>query len=573
VGGRGGRRRIGPPLSMLPEIVLSLLRRSVAPLRVAWRRNWIYRQFLNGRLADRVEHQPVDTLAHRLEDADGLLKGRFRFVGQTVEARTISVFECTPPSEAWAQALHGFEWVGALAVAGGDAARHLATQLITEWLHRFSRYGEPAWLPEVTARRLLAIMAHGRFVLANSEILWRSKLFVSLRQQVAQLGRIASEAPEGLSRLEAAAIHVLARACFGDNPRRIESALAGLATELAQQILPDGGHVSRSPEDLLLAYRQIVMVIDALSAAGIDVPVWLRSAHDRAAPMLRFFRHADGALAVFNGGSEANPRMVEALLARDEVRGQPFLYAPHSGYQRLTAARSLAILDCGGPPPPSLSTHAHAGCLAFEFDAHGNRLVVNCGAEKDDGSRWDGALRTTAAHSTVTVADTSMLPILSAGLARDLLGPRLLSHPARIASDRRETPHGWRVDAAHEFYCPEFGIVHERMLTLSSHGNRLTGADRLSSHASRRKRAGIPFAIRFHIHPDVRVSPSLSGDILLKLPNGEGWRFRHAGSVSIEESVYAGHNGVRRAEQLVLTGQVGNEPVETAWVFEQIGTE
>lgn len=566
------RRRAGAPLSMLPDMLRALLWRAFTPLRIAWRRNWLYRQLLDGRLTDRIQNQPVDTVARQLEDADALLKGQFHFAGQTVEINNSSVFDAAPPNEAWAQALHGFEWLGALAAAGGDAARNLATQLITEWLERFAAYREPAWLPAVTARRLLAILAHGRLVLANSEILWRSKLFVSLRLQTGQLGRIVNETPEGLPRLEAAAVNVLARCCLGQSPKRIESALVGLAPQIARQVLPDGGHISRSPEALLFAYRQIVMVVDALTAAGVDIPAWLRSAHDRAAPMLRFFRHADGALAVFNGGGEANARMTEALLARDEVRGQPFLYAPHSGYQRLAAGRSLVILDCGAPPPPEFSTHAHAGCLAFEFGAHGNRLVVNCGSE-DDGSRWNGALRTTAAHSTVTLADTSMLPILSPGLARDLLGPRLLPNAARVASERRETPHGWRVDAAHEYYAPEFGIVHERMLTLSPHGNRLTGADRLLREPLRRKRAAVPFSIRFHIHPDVRVSPSLSGDILLKLPNGEGWRFRHAGSVSIEESVYAGHGGARRAEQLVLTGQVANEPVETAWVFEQIGTE
>jgi len=567
------QRRAGPTLAMLPEILRALLWRWFAPLRTAWRRNWIYRQFLDGRLPDRIRFQPFDTLPRRLEDADSFLKGRFRFAGQTVDAKNTSVFNTTPPGRAWAYALHGFEWLGALAVAGGDAARNLAVQLVTEWLERYARYDEPAWLPEVMARRLLMVLAHGRLVLANSEILWRSKLFVSLRQQTAQLGRIAKEAPAGLPCLESAAVHVLARACLDDSPRRIESALAALEPEIANQILPDGGHIGRSPETLLLAYRQVVMVIDALTAAGIAVPTWLRSAHDRAAPMLRFFRHADGGLAVFNGGGEASPRMVEALLARDEVRGQPFLHAPHSGYQRLAAARSLAILDCGAPPPPAQSTEAHAGCLAFEFGANGHRLVVNCGAEKNEGARWDGALRTTAAHSTVTIADTSMLPILAPGLARDLLGPRLLAFEARVASERNETPHGWRVEAAHDYYVPEFGIVHERMLTLAPRGNRLTGSDRLLRHASRKKRAAVPFAIRFHIHPDVRVSPSMSGDILLKLPNGEGWRFRHSGSVAIEESVYAGHNGVRRAEQLVLTGQVGNEPIESAWVFEQIGTE
>jgi uncharacterized heparinase superfamily protein len=91
--------------------------------------------------------------------------------------------------------------------------------------------------------------------------------------------------------------------------------------------------------------------------------------------------------------------------------------------------------------------------------------------------------------------------------------------------------------------------------------------------AARRDRHAVPYTVRFHIHPDVRVSPSHSGDVLLKLPGGEGWRFRHGGPIAIEESIYVGHGSVRRAEQLVLTGEIRNEAVEIAWAFEQIGVE
>ena len=82
---------------------------------------------------------------------------------------------------------------------------------------------------------------------------------------------------------------------------------------------------------------------------------------------------------------------------------------------------------------------------------------------------------------------------------------------------------------------------------------------------------GIAFAIRFHIHPEVRVSPSQGGDVLLKLPNGDGWRFRSDAPVVLEESVYLGGDASRRAEQLVLSGTVADSPVDIAWVFEHVG--
>jgi uncharacterized heparinase superfamily protein len=566
------RRRAGVTFAMGPELCGAALRLALAPFRVIWRGSLIYRLFLHGGMPDRIHHQPFDAVPRRLEDADSLLRRRFRFAGEAIDIKNGSVFDVSPPSAAWAAGLHAFEWLPPLSGAGGEAARDFASRLITEWLGRYSRYTEPAWLPEIMARRLVQIFAHGRFVIANSDMLWRSQLFVSLRQQAAVLGRIANEAPPGLPRLEAAVARLLCEACLDSDPRRMAAALEALGKELTLQILPDGGHVSRCPEELLAAYRQIVMALDALAAIDAPAPDWLRGAHDRVAPMLRFFRHGDGALALFNDGGEGDARTVAVLLARDEVRGQPFLHSPHSGFQRLAAGRSLAIIDCGAPPPGPFSTRAHAGCLAFEFGSGANRIVVNCGAEKEASARWNGTLRSTAAHSTVTLADTSMMPILAPGIARQLLGARLLDSSSVPVTNRSETRQGWRVEASHGYYVPDFGIVHRREVTLSPRGTSLTGCDHLLPDATRGG-GSTPFAVRFHIHPDIRVSPAVSGDILLKLPNGEGWRFRHAGSAQIEESVYVGQGSTRRSEQIVLGGEVKDQPVEIAWAFEQIGSE
>lgn len=551
---------------MLRELLWRLLR----PLRVWYRRTWFYRRFLKGPLSDRILFHPYDALPRRLEDADMLLRGRFRFASDMLEVREGSVFDQRPPSEDWLRTLHSFSWLPPLALAGGEPARALATNLISQWLKRHARYSEPVWSPEIIARRLVHLFAHGRLVIANSDLLWRSKVFVSLREQSRMLARIAGEAPDGMPRFEAAAAMALSGACLGDSQRRLEEGLRRLEGEIARQILPDGGHVSRSPEDLLNCYRMIMMVMDALSSGGLDVPQGIRAAHDRIAPAIRFFRHGDGALALFNGGTECDPRTVAGLLARDEVRGQPFGFAPHSAYQRLAAGKSLLVLDCGAAPPGAFSIGAHAGCLAFELSSGNQRIVVNCGAAGASQPKWESALRATAAHSTVVIGDTSTATILPPGFARNLLGARLLHGPRTIDTRRTETTQGWSVEASHDGYAAPFGLRHERQVTMSTQGFAVTGADRLLP-VPVRNRKELAFAIRFHIHPDIRMSPSQGGGVLLKLPNGEGWRFRSGMPVAIEESVYLGAEQVRRAEQIVLSGKVGEQPVEVAWVFEQIG--
>jgi len=276
------------------------------------------------------------------------------------------------------------------------------------------------------------------------------------------------------------------------------------------------------------------------------------------APMLRFFRLSDGTLAMFNGGRECDSRMVAGLLARDEVRGQPFAFAPHSGYQRLAAGRTLLVMDCGPPPQGAFAADAHAGCLSFEFSSGNQRVVVNCGAAPDE-AKWGASLRATAAHSTVTLADRSMATVMSGGMA-DLLGPRLLGGPQTIETNRQETASGWTVSAAHDGYLAPFGIAHERRLTLSPNGTMLSGEDRLVRRAPRRGRESTAFAVRFHIHPDVRVSPSQGGGAILKLASGEGWRFQASGGeLAIEESIYLGGDVARRTDQLVIAGVMRNE--------------
>ena len=451
--------------------------------------------------------------------------------------------------------------------AGGDNARRLATNLIGQWIKRHGAYSEPAWLPHVMAQRLAAIFSHGRLVIQNSDMMWRSRLFVSLREQCKILERIATEAPDGLPRLQTAAVLALSGLCLDDSAKRREAGLRRLEDEIERQILPDGGHVSRSPETLLDAYRHIVSVMECLSAVGEEPPHVLRNAHDRMAPMLRFFRHGDGALALFQGGSEGDARMIAGLLARDEVRGQPFQHARHSGYQRLAAGRTLCVLDCGRIAPGAFALDAHAGTNAFELSSGNNRIVVNCGTGGLTNPSWNWALRATAAHSTLTLSDTSSAQILTAGVARSLLGPRLVGGPQEVSSRRTETAQGWKVEATHDAYLAQFGVRHERQITLSPQGLMLTGRDRLVGALPK----GLNFAVRFHIHPDIRVSRLEGGGILLKLANGEGWRFRAGGgTLEVEESVYLGGAVVRRTEQLVINGKTTNAPVEIAWVFEQI---
>ena len=153
--------------------------------------------------------------------------------------------------------------------AGGDNARKLATNLIGQWVKRYAGYSEPVWLPHVMARRLASIFSHGRLVILNSEMMWRSQPVRLAARTVqtagADFARGAGRCAAVRSRRGAGAV---GRCAWTTASSGCETGLQRLEDEIERQILPDGGHVSRSPEALLTAYRHVVMVLEALSGGG-----------------------------------------------------------------------------------------------------------------------------------------------------------------------------------------------------------------------------------------------------------------------------------------------------------------
>jgi uncharacterized heparinase superfamily protein len=578
--GRYAQVRKPSPMALVPEAVRVAIAQGCDDVMSLVRGTWFYRQTLTGQVPVRIHAYTDDYRARVLQDADALMRGRFRLGGHAVDIRQGSIFDQKPPCAAFAAALHGFDWLRHLEAAGGDLARDFALKLTQHWLNRNARYAAPAWRPEVTAERLINLFCHGRFFLGDLDETWRSKFFTSLRDQSLVLTRSLHRAPDGLPRLKGAAALSLAGLCLADD-RFVGAGLKRFSAEIDRQILPDGGHVSRSPAQLLDVARLLTMLKQALALTGREPDPALDQMLDRTLLLLKFFRMGDGALAVFGGGGEEDARIIAGLVAQDQRQDQRLTHLSESGYHRLALGRGVVLFDAGAPAEGAFSTGAHAGCLSFEMSSGAHRLVVNCGAFAGGDPSWQRALRSTPAHSTLTLDERSQATVLTEGFLARLLGPRLIGGPIGVEMRRLESAHGLSVEASHDAYVAHYGLVHQRRMTLSRGGFTLTGADRIvpvnpnppSGH--RDARNGVPYAIRFHIHPDVKLSLAQGGSsVILKLPNREGWRFRcGGGDLSVEESIYFGGGGSsRRTEQIVIRNSVKAQAAESAWVFEQVGS-
>ena len=125
------------------------------------------------------------------------------------------------------------------------------------------------------------------------------------------------------------------------------------------------------------------------------------------------------------------------------------------------------------------------------------------------GPDWAKAGRATAAHSTLTLGETSCLEFLDIdSFAGRWLGARALTPYPAVKIERVEDLAGVWLTASHDAYLRRFGVIHARRLFLSLDGGELAGEDLLSPPEGRKAQGpdGTEFAVRFHLHPDVEAA-------------------------------------------------------------------
>jgi uncharacterized heparinase superfamily protein len=525
---------------------------------------------LRGLRADRLIVAPQDLRTADPTIAADIYAGYFAFAGKLATVNGQTPFRIEPPSRAWAEVLYGFGWLRHLRAADTPLARANARALVDDFITGNHARDPAASDPRVVARRVISLLSQAPLVLEGADHVFYSRYLRAIARDGAHLMRIVRllDGEEKLTALVALAYLTLAMAGAEGWSKRVTR---WLEVTLAQDILPDGGHVSRNIRFHLELIADLLPLREVYVRRGIEVPRELVGAIDRMIPMLRLFRHGDGSLALFNGMGLTPAGLVAALLAHDSAMGQPILHAVQSGYERLEAGSTVVVADCGAPPPVLHSREAHAGALAFEMSTGPYRLVVSCGVPRGGPAEIRQAVRATAAHSTLVIDDRSSARFLAPGGFGDRLGPVIIAGPETMPAWRGTREDGAQVlEMSQDGYEPAFALTHMRRLSLDATGERLSGIDSVSGEG----RPEAPNAVlRFHLHPAVKASRLGDGHFIIMVqPNGETWGFEtNAETVWLEDSMFfAAADGARRTSQIVVAFAAIPGTMVT-WSFHRIG--
>ncbi|WP_324748898.1 heparinase II/III family protein [Sphingomonas sp. LY54] len=536
--------------------------------RLAWRTPF-HTLRLRGRFPLKLLAVPKDPIAGDKAAGTAILQGQILHRGRSVPIDKLDFADPTIPQD-FADYLQSFAWLRDLAAAATrEKACQIAERLVRKWLDSHAdTISERAWRADLWGRRILFWTAYAPYVLSSRDLVYRSAVLNALARGARHLDRSADKAPAGLQRVTAWAGVITAAVVVQGGPARLGAGEAGLIRALATALHEDGGLVSRSPTDQLRLVEILSQLRTVYNAARRDMPEEIADALSGSVAALLSVTLGDDALSSWQGGNMVSARRVLAAIEGSGVSTRALRQARGWGYHRLEARKSIAIFDAAPPPPSRTIAGGCASTLAFEFSDGPDRLIVNCGGARPPAlpDALIQGLRTTAAHTTVTLGDRNSTAVHDDGS----LGKGV----SQVELSRDETGGTTMVEASHDGYVRRFGLLHQRQLLLSADGRELKGEDCLMPGGRRRRAEPIPFAVRFHLAPAVEVTSTADGQgALLRIRGHTTWQFRcRGGQLTIEDSLWIdGDAKPHPSLQLVVSGETPADGMTISWVLKRAG--
>jgi uncharacterized heparinase superfamily protein len=507
------------------------------------------------------DHVPGDRLR-----GEALLSGRLA-VGSEVLMLGDLDFARVGAEGPMAERLQGFSWLRDLsAAASRESGARVAEAIAGRWLLAHGTRVDEAWAPHLWGERILFWAAYAPYILSSTDGGYRSALLNTLARGARHLDSSADKAAPGLKRVTAWCGVIAAGLLVQGGVSRVARGEAGLARALALSQFDDGGFVSRSPFEQVQLVDRLGLLRACYFAAKQTLPEGIEQAAAAALAALHGVTMGDGALSSWQGCNPGETGRLTALIEGCGLRARPLRQARGWGYQRISALGTIIVLDAAPPPPQKMVAQGSASTLAFEMSDGPQRLVVNCGGPgplpTDLSADLVQGLRTTAAHSTLVLADTNSTNILPDGS----LGKGVED----VAIDRTEDNDASRLEASHDGYVRAFGLIHKRSLMLGNDGKELRGLDQLIAKGRKKIRESAAYAVRFHLAPGIEVTITADGmGAILRSKGAPPWNFRcRGGSLTTEESLWIdGRGQPRRTTQLAVVGEVSSLGGEIGWQF------
>jgi len=459
------------------------------------------------------------------------------------------------------KSLNSFFWLFSLDL---KSSKKNTQDIILQWINKNHRYNSKSWELDILAKRIISWTSNSRLTYEDGNNEYKNKFNSIIKKQINHLINEIEQSEWNDDRMIGCAAIILAGLSYQDKDSYLDTGLDLLKKLVKFSFDNEGFPKSRSIRQLCFYLKYFILIREWFKESQTEIPEFINENLYYLGQAYAFSSQNNKVDLLFNGNHETNNVDFNHYLKK---LGYIFKNKNNElgGYVALNNKKISLIMDIGSSPDKKFSSNYQAGALSFEIISNGKKLICNSGYYQNHNHQLNELSKSSATHSTLILDDRSSCKFnktknKSSKVSRGL---RILKKNIILKKNY------WKVNAAHDGYLKQYGIIHEREIEFYPEHIKFVGHDKIISKNSI---TNLKFEIRFHLEPNIKIMKTQNNKSILIEFDGEGWKFNSDNNnMDIENGLYFGRkDSFVDNQNIVISGMTNDENQTIKWEITKI---
>ena len=456
--------------------------------------------------------------------------------------------------------IHSFYWLFSIDLKSSNKVTQL---IIKNWITKNQNYQTKSWEIDILSKRIIAWISNSKITYDESDINYKNIFNEIISKQVNHLINEIDRSSKLNDKMIGCTAITIAGIAYKNN-KYLDYGLSLLKKIINTSFDNNYFPKSRNIRQMVFYLKYFILIRELLKDSLNDVPEYLDEIIFYLGKSYIFFSKSFNKSFLFNGNNDTNSKDFDKYLNlfRYQFKSNE---VEISGYTILRNRNAILAVDTGNNPGKSYSQNYQSGALSFEFFFKNEKLITNSGYFQDHNHQLNRISKSTAAHSTLTLDNSSVC-----NFRKNTKGPSVVSSGFKTF-DHQVTfeKNFWRIKCSHDGYLSRYGVIHQRNLEFNTDKNILLGREKLIKKKNFKL---TNFEIRFHLLPNIKVIKLQDNkSVLIELENS-GWKFfSNDGLIGIETGLYFGNkNNYVENQNIFISGVTAGDEQLIEWEISKI---
>ena len=457
--------------------------------------------------------------------------------------------------------LNSFFWLFSLDL---KSSKKDTQDVILQWIDKNHRYNSRSWEVDIVAKRIIAWTSNTRLTYEDSNIEYRNKFNGVIKKQINHLINEIERSEWVDDKMIGCAAIILTGLSYQDKDQYLETGLNLLKKFVKSSLGNDGFPKSRNIRQLCFYLKYFILIREWFKESQSEIPNFINENIYYLGQAYAFSWQNNKVDLLFNGNNETNNIDLDRYLKR---LGYSFKNQNNElgGYVALNNKKNSLIMDVGSSPDKKFSSNYQAGALSFEIISNGKKLICNSGYFQNHNHKLNELSKSSAIHSTLILDDRSSCKFNKTKNKNSKIFQGLKILKKNIVFEKNY----WKINAAHDGYLKQYGIIHEREMEFYPEQIKFVGHDKI---ISKNFVKNLKFEIRFHLEPNIKIMKTQDNMTIFIDLDGEGWKFNsYNNNMNIDSGLYFGKkNSFVNNQNIVISGMTNDENQTIKWEITKI---